>query len=150
MGVPPVAHLGGVRAADEGRNGVMFTGSEGRIFVNRGTVSGAAVEDLASHPLPREQFVLYDGDNLQRPERVGKLDAIINHMGNFFDCVQSRTPPISDFESQHRSATTCHLGNLAMQLGRPLKWDATKEQFISDPEANQLLKREQRKGYEVV
>ncbi len=135
--------------SDEGRNGVLFTGTTGRIFVNRGTISGKPVEDLANNPLPREQFKVYDNDNLDRPERAGKLDAIINHMGNFFDCVRSRKQPISDIESQHRSVTTCHLGNISMLLDRPLRWDAQKEQFIGDGEANTLLKREQREPYQI-
>ncbi|MCH8046582.1 MAG: Gfo/Idh/MocA family oxidoreductase [Planctomycetes bacterium] len=135
---------------DTGRNGIMFTGTRGRIFVNRGTLSGKPVEQLSADPLPREKFKLYAADNLRRPQRVGKLDSIVNHMGNFFDCIHSRKAPISDVESQHRSATTCHLGNIAMQLGRPLKWDPKKEQFIGDVEANGLLRREQRKGFEVV
>ena len=135
--------------ADNGRNGIMFTGSEGRVFVNRGTVSGKAVEDLAQRPLPREALGVYDFDNLDRPERAGKLDAIINHMGNFFDCIQARKKPISDIESQHRSVSTCHLGNIAMRLGRPVKWDPEKEEFPGDTEANRLLKREQRSGFEI-
>ncbi|OHB71749.1 MAG: dehydrogenase [Planctomycetes bacterium RBG_13_63_9] len=82
--------------ADTGRNGVMFTGEKGRIFVNRGTVSGSPVEDLKEEPLPREQFKLYPHDNLSRPPRMGKLDAIVNQMGNFFDCIKTRDTPISD------------------------------------------------------
>ena len=135
---------------DTGRNGVMFTGTEGRIFVNRGVVSGKAVEDLAATPLKRDDFNVYDFDNLDRPERAGKLDAIINHMGNFFDCIQSRRKPISDVDSQHRSVSTCHLGNIAMRVGRPLKWDPTKQTFPGDAEANSHLSRPQRSGFEVV
>ena len=135
--------------ADTGRNGIMFTGEKGRIFVNRGTVAGRPVEDLAKRPLPREQFNVYAHDNLERQPRQGKLDAIINHMGNFFDCVHSRKTPISDVESQHRSATTCHLGNISMRLGRPLKWNPHQEAFVGDPEANGWLRREQRSGFEV-
>ncbi|HUY92207.1 MAG TPA: Gfo/Idh/MocA family oxidoreductase [Pirellulales bacterium] len=135
---------------DEGRNGILFTGDAGRIFVSRGSLSGKPVEQLAADPLPRQDFKLYDFDNLERPERVGKLDAIVNHMGNFFDCVASRRQPLSDVESQHRSATTCHLGNISMRLGRPLRWDPETEDFVDDAEANALLTREQRKGYEVV
>src|SRR5690606_26982910 len=75
--------------SDTGRNGILFVGSSGRIFVNRGTIAGAPVEDLARNPLSREQFQLYPDDNLERAERSGKLDAITNHMGNFFDCVTS-------------------------------------------------------------
>jgi hypothetical protein len=134
---------------DTGRNGILFQGSEGRLFVNRGTLSGAPVDELAKDPLPRESFSLYDFDNLERPPRSGKLDAIVNHMGNYFDCVHARRRPISDVESQHRSATTCHLGNISMWLGRPLKWDATAEQFVNDAEADSRLRREHRAGFEV-
>jgi len=134
---------------DTGRNGILFTGTEGRLFVNRGSITGKPVEDLASNPLPREKFSLYDFDNLDRPERSGKLDAILNHMGNFFDCVVARRQPISDIEGQHRSATTCHLGNHAMKLGRVLSWDPEREEFPNDAEANALRSREQRAGFEV-
>lgn len=135
--------------ADNGRNGIMFTGTEGRIFVNRGSIEGKPVEDLKTNPLRREDFSIYDFDNLDRPERAGKLDAIVNHMGNFFDCVRSRKLPISEIESQHRSVSLCHLGNIAMRLGRPLQWDPERELFPNDPQANSHLAREQRSGYEV-
>lgn len=135
--------------SDEGRNGILFTGTQGRIFVNRGTIEGKPVEELATNPLSRDAFTVYSHDNLNRRERAGKLDAIVNHMGNFFDCIESRDTPISDVESQHRSATTCHLGNISMGLARPLRWNAKTETFIDDAEANKRLAREQRTGYEV-
>jgi myo-inositol 2-dehydrogenase / D-chiro-inositol 1-dehydrogenase len=134
---------------DHGRNGVMFEGTEGRVFCNRGTVSGKAVEELKDRPLPREQFKLYAHDNLSRPPRSGKLDAIINHMGNFFDCVKSRQAPLSDVVSQHRSVSVCHLGNIAMRLGRKLRWEPGAEQFVGDAEANAWLRRTQRAPYQV-
>ena len=135
---------------DYNRNGVMFEGEAGRIFVNRGTVSGKPVEDLASRPLDRGDFTLYWHDNLDRPIRTGKIDAIKNHIGNFFDCTLSRETPISDVVSQHRSVSVCHLGNIAMRLGRPLRWDPEREEFVDDAEANRWLRREQRAGFEVV
>lgn len=135
---------------DTGRNGILFTGDQGRVFVNRGTLSGKPVEDLVSSPLRREDWNAYAFDNLDRPERAGKLDAIINHMGNFFDCIQSRHAPVSDIESQHRSVSTCHLGNISMHLRRKLKWDPEAERFRDDPEADQFLSREQRPGFETV
>jgi myo-inositol 2-dehydrogenase / D-chiro-inositol 1-dehydrogenase len=149
------AHLtypGGVtlEVKDHGRNGILFEGSDGRIFANRGTVAGHAVDELAQKPLPREEFRLYAHDNLERPPRTGKLDAIINHMGNFYDCVLSRQTPISDVTSQHRSVSVCHLVNIALRLGRPLRWKADQERFVDDAAADALLHREQRKGYEVV
>ena len=135
--------------ADHGRNGILFTGSEGRIFVNRGTVAGKPVEDLKDRPLPREAFTLYDFDNVTRPERSGKIDAIVNHMGNFFDCVEARRQPIADVESGHRSVSVCHLGNISCRLGRPLQWDPAAERFVGDAEADGLLSRPQRPGFEV-
>lgn len=136
--------------SDTGRNGIMFTGDAGRIFVNRGTIQGKPVEDLAANPLARTDWKVYDFDNLERPERAGKLDAIVNHMGNFFDCIQSRRTPVSDIESQHRSVSTCHLGNIAMKVGRTLKWDPQTETFPGDADANSHLSREQRRGFETV
>ena len=136
--------------SDTGRNGILFTGTEGRLFVNRGSITGKPVDDLATKPFPRDQFSVYGFDNLTRPERSGKLDAIINHMGNFFDCVESRRSPISDIESQHRSVSTCHLANISLRLGRSLKWNPADETFQSDEEANTMLSRPQRSGFEVV
>jgi hypothetical protein len=136
--------------SDTGRSGILFQGSEGRIFVNRDTLAGKPVDDLAKRPLSRESFTLYEFDNLERRPRGGKLDAIVNHVGNFFDCVRSRQQPISDVESQHRSATTCHLGNISMWLGRPLQWDAAAERFENDAEADGRMRRDQRAGFEVV
>ena len=133
-----------------GDNGILFTGDAGRMFVNRGKITGAPVEALKSQPLNREDWKVYDYDNLERPARAGKLDAIVNHMGNFFDCVQSRRTPVSDVLSSHRTVSTCHLGNISMRLGRPLKWDPVKEEFTDDKEANTWLKREQRQGFETV
>ncbi len=135
---------------DHGRHGILFTGTEGRIFVNRGTVEGKPIDALAASPLPRGQFSLYPHDNLTRPERAGKLDAIVNHMGNFFDCIQIHEQPISDIESQHRSATTCHLANLSMRLGRTLTWDPEAEECVDDPEANSWLSRPRRTGFELL
>jgi myo-inositol 2-dehydrogenase/D-chiro-inositol 1-dehydrogenase len=107
------------------------------------------VEALVENPLPRDAFRVYDFDNLARPEQAGKIEAIMNHMGNFFDCIEARKQPISDVASQHASATTCHLGNIACRLGRPLAWDATAGRFPQDEEANALLSRPQREGFEV-
>ncbi|REJ86346.1 MAG: gfo/Idh/MocA family oxidoreductase [Planctomycetota bacterium] len=135
---------------DYDRNGIMFEGEEGRIFVNRGTVAGKPVEELASNPFEQGEFELYDFDNVERPIRTGKIDAIKNHMGNFYDCTLARKMPISDVVSQHRSVSVCHLGNISMRLGRALQWDPDAEEFVNDSEANTWLRREQRAGYEVV
>lgn len=137
-----------MNVSDSGRNGIMFNGSEGRIFVNRGTISGRPVEDLEKTPLPRESWNAYSQDNASRSLKAGKLEAIVNHMGNFFDCIETRQQPISDIESSHRSVTTCHLGNISMRLARSLDWDGKSESILNDTEAQQWQSREQRPGFE--
>ena len=80
-------------------------------------------------------------------EKEAQVYVSDDHMGNFFDCVKTRKPPICDAEIGHRSASVCHLGVIALRLGRQLKWDPAKEQFVGDQEANGYLSREQRKPW---
>ncbi|MFN7828188.1 MAG: Gfo/Idh/MocA family protein [Acidobacteriota bacterium] len=70
------------------------------------------------------------------------------HIRNFLDCVKSRQAPNADIEEGHLTATMCHLGNIATRLGRTLQWDATREQFIGDREANNLLTYRYRKPWD--
>ena len=76
-----------------------------------------------------------------------RLYASDNHMRNFFDSVRSREAPICDVEIGHRSVSMCHLGVIALRLGRKLQWDPAKEQFIGDSHANGWLAREMRKPW---
>ena len=64
--------------------------------------------------------------------------------GDFLHCVRTRQRPFRDIERAHRTATVCHLGNIAYRLRRPLKWDPVKEEIVGDPEANRLLDRPKR------
>ncbi len=67
-----------------------------------------------------------------------------NHHQNFLDCIKSRQAPIANVEIGHRSATLCHLGNIAMLLKRPLKWDPVQEEFVGDDVANRMRWRPRR------
>lgn len=69
------------------------------------------------------------------------------HMGNFLEAVRTRGRTAATVEIGHRSATVCHLGNIAMTLERPLKWDPKAEQFIGDDEANRMRSRPYREPY---
>ena len=64
-----------------------------------------------------------------------------NHYKDFLQAMRDRTKPICDVEIGHRTASMCNIGNIGYQLKRPLQWDANKEQFINDAEANVLLGR---------
>ncbi|MHB8901450.1 MAG: Gfo/Idh/MocA family protein [Thermoguttaceae bacterium] len=71
-------------------------------------------------------------------------DATSAHVRNFLDCVRSRQVPVAPVEVGHRSASLCHLGNVAIRLGRNVKWDPRQERFPGDDEANQMLLRPMR------
>lgn len=78
------------------------------------------------------------------------------HIENFLDCVGSRERPAASLEVHFRTCTAIHLGNIAYKVGRRIYWDRQREQCfkdrslaVSDLEANVLLDREYRKGYEL-
>ena len=136
--------------AANGQTTITFEGDQSSLTVGRRVLTGPAVQALKDDPLPRERFTLYGHDNASLPNRTDKLASLVNHMDNFFACVKSRnTATLSDVVSQHRSVSACHLANIGMRLGRKLKWDPDKELFNGDDEANGLLRREQRKGFEI-
>jgi myo-inositol 2-dehydrogenase / D-chiro-inositol 1-dehydrogenase len=60
---------------------------------------------------------------------------------NFLDCVKSRQAPYFPAEIAQRVNTICHIGNIAMQLRRKLRWDPAAERFVDDNQANRLLSR---------
>jgi hypothetical protein len=122
----------------EGDNGILFEGTRGRFFVNRGKIVGKPVEDLANRPLPEGAVEKVYG---------GKVSE--NHSANFIEAMASREQPISDVWSHNRSIEICHLANIAIRLNRGLKWDPKSREIVGDPEANAFLGRESRKGYEI-
>ena len=102
--------------------GVRFEADEGWVYV-RGNIDAEPSSILTSKIRPDEVH-LYHSDN---------------HHRNFLDCVKSRKETIAPAEVGHRSVTICHLGNIAMKLGRKLQWDPEKERFVNDEEANRML-----------
>lgn len=126
----------------ESVNGIRFQGEQGRIFVNRGRLSGAPAEEMARRPLPPDAIRLGPASSHWGPDTYV-------HLVHFLDCIQAGAAPIADVESQHRSASVCHLANISMRLGRKLNWNAEREKFIGDGEADGWLSRPQRAGYEL-
>ncbi len=113
--------------------GAIFIGDEGKIEIFRGRVTSSP-SDLVKEPLPDSAVRLYKSDH---------------HLQNWLDCIKTRKRPVADVEIGHRSATVCHLGNIARLLGRKLQWDPRREVFTDDDEANQHLDRLRRKPYEL-
>ena len=73
----------------------------------------------------------------------------IPHIENFFQCIRTRKLPNADVETAQRATTLCHLVNICRKVQRKLRWDPKAEQFVGDEEANKLLSRPRRKGYEL-
>jgi predicted dehydrogenase len=128
----PAGTVIGEPGPGERYHGVQFEGPGGWIFVTREGKIEASDPALIETPLPADAERLYVSDD---------------HMGNFFECVQARKPPICDVEIGHRSASVCHLGVISIRLGRELQWDPQAETFTNDAEANGMLAREMRKPY---
>ena len=123
---------------NEGDNGIMFEGTKGRFFVNRGKIVGKPVEDLEQKPLPDDALEKVYGGPLSE-----------NHTANFIDGMKSREQPISDVWSHNRMLEICHLSNIAMRLGREMRWDPKRREIIGDDQANSFLSRESRKEYAI-
>ena len=109
-------------------NGVKFVGTDGWVFVDRGRIDAQPIAILKSVIKPNE-IHLYESHD---------------HKGNFLDCIRTRAETIAPIENAHRSITIAHIGNIAMLLGRKLKWDPKAERFVNDAEANRMLSRAMR------
>jgi predicted dehydrogenase len=116
------------------KGGTKWIGTDGWVHVTRGDFS-------ASNEAWTEMSVLPDD------QRKVKLLQSPGHMRNFLDCVKSRKPTITPIETAHHSAIPGHLGLIAMQTGRKIRWDVQREVIIGDPEASKLLSREYRKPW---
>jgi predicted dehydrogenase len=119
--------------------GVRFEGTEGWVsFDHRGLMaSSAAIKDS---PIgPQEIHLSGSGKNHTKTARRGWLS--YDHVRNFIDCIKSREDPTEPVEAGHRTASLCHLGNIAMKLRRKIRWDPQQEQIVGDDEAAKMLSR---------
>lgn len=108
--------------------GVRFHGERGTIWVQRGKITADPKGIL-------EEQIAADGTQLYVSE---------NHYRNWLACVRAGEEPICPVEVGHRSNTICVITDIAMQLGRKLRWDPAAEHFVGDDEANGLLDYEHR------
>ncbi len=108
--------------------GVRFEGTEGWVHVNRGYIDAHPKSLLKSRIRPGELH-LYKSTN---------------HKGNFLECIKTRGETVAPVEIGHRSCSACLLGNIAMRLGRKLKWDPDRERFVDDPEADRWISKPMR------
>jgi hypothetical protein len=114
----------------DGPRGIKFDGEDGWIFIH---IHGGHLE--ASSPGLLKETIGADEIHLGRSP---------GHHANFLQCVRTRALPVANAEIGHRTATMCHLANIAMQTGRTIKWDPAREIITNDEEASKMCARPMR------
>jgi predicted dehydrogenase len=123
----------GVEVIHGGPRGIRFIGSDGEISVDRGW-SVSKPESILKEPLGEKDVHLYRSPG---------------HAVDWLECIRSRKRPICDVEIGARSATVCHLGNLAYWERKKLRWDPKAWKFVGDEAANQWLDRPRRDPWQL-
>jgi len=124
-------YANGVIMQHGGANGILFTGTDGKIEVNRGYFR-TWPDKIGKEPLGPKDVHLYESPG---------------HFQDFLNCMRTRQRPICDVAIGASSVTVCHLGNIAWWLGRSLKWDPATHEIIGDAEAARWLDRPKRAPY---
>ncbi len=115
--------------------GGIFVGDKGKIEINRNRVASNPAELVQRAP--------------PAADKSEYASVAHEHIRNWVHCMRTREKPRAHAEVGHRSSVICILVNICRELGRPLKWDPIKEEFLGDDEANKLRSRPRRAGYEL-
>ncbi len=121
-------YANGVTMYHGGANGILFTGTDGKVEVNRGYFK-TWPERIGQEPLGPDDVHLHESPG---------------HHQDWVNCIRNRRRPICDVAIGASSVTVCHLGNIAWWLGRTLKWDPEKREIIGDAVASRWLDRPKR------
>lgn len=109
--------LGTCSARYEGEDGWVETGDSGRLEFSSGKLRGE-----------QREF-----------KEIGT--SAVSHVKNFLECVKTRQPAHSNARVVAMSHIICHAAYIAWQLGRTLKFDPVKVEFVGDEEANRMRSR---------
>lgn len=115
----------------DGKYGTEFIGEKGSLLVYRGGIRANPKEIL-------------DGIDTSKIET---FKANVRHVEDFLECVKTRKRPAADVAIGHRSATVCHLGNIAVRTGKEITWDPKTETIQGDAEAAKWITKEYRKPW---
>jgi predicted dehydrogenase len=117
--------LGTCSARYEGDEGWVETGDTGKVEISSGKL--------------RSEMRIFD--------EIGTSP--IKHLREFLDCVKSRAKPAANADVAAQSHIACHAAYIAWQLGRTLKFDPDKEEFVGDDEANRMRSRAMREPWRI-
>ena len=121
-------YANGVRMYRDGANGILFTGTGGKIEVNRGYFK-TWPDEIGKQPIGPNDLHLYESPG---------------HQQDWLNCIRSRRRPICDVAIGASSVIVCHLANIACWLGRRIEWNPETEQIIGDETAARWLDRPKR------
>jgi len=127
---------GVVMHVDSGGTGLRFEGTDGWV----GNDSWRAPLKASSPEILRSVI---------GPEEIHLYTCPEGEHRNFLDCVKSRRDPYFPAEVGHRCSTISHMGNIAMELGRKLRWDPQTETFLDDDTANRMRGRASREPWRI-
>lgn len=129
-------------------NGIRYEGSDGWIWVSRGSYQASSSDPVAQD---NNAKALDASDPKILTSVIGPdeihLTKSTEHHGNWLGAIQGNNELLSPVEIGHRACSVCLVSHIAMKLGRKLAWDPVKEEFINDPEANTYLSRPQRRPW---
>ena len=91
--------------------------------------------------------VIFNPDAKRPPKPVPTYKGRGGIHGDFIECCKTRERPFRDIEFAAHTATVCHLGLIAYELKRSLKWDQAKQEFPGDEEANRFVDRARREPW---
>ena len=122
-----------------GDNGILFEGEQGRLFVNRGKITGTPVAEQWDEGkfTADDVAALFKGKPFE------------GHKDNFYRCIREGGLPVSDVFSHVIAMNTCHLTAIAARLGRTITWDPATETITGDEQAAAFMARVPRSGYEI-
>ncbi len=117
------------------KHGCRFIGDEGWVFVTRG--------DIKAEPASLLDVEFKDSD-IRLHASPAFDDPYTAHTADFFRSIRSRRDPVSPVEEGHAATTLGNVTDIALQLGRKLKWIPNENRFDGDEQANQMLSRAER------
>jgi hypothetical protein len=124
--------LGNAQSMFQQNYGILFHGSKGTLFVDRG----------------RYQLYPEKDSTLEEVTVKSSNNSNMAHWANFLECIKTRQKPVSDIEIGHRSTTTALLGNVALRSKLRIDWDS-KAETTAQPAARKFLHREYRKPWKL-
>ena len=122
------------------QQGCKFVGDEGWVHVNR---RGIWAEPAS---LLTVKFKADDTRLHASPEHRNPYTA---HTADFFRSIRTRQDPVSPVEEGHAASTLGNVSDIALRLGRRLRWDPARDRFVNDDDANAMLSRAARSPWTI-